>query len=176
MRILRVLTTTLALLAIYTITTSCTDFLVPCDQGGFKGSNKKGFLDDIWTISTVGGAPLPAKGFPIPNSNPQDYLLGGSIELKSRENTGTCDDVKTASGIAIANYLIGDGNQPKFPGSSAAGSFDYNVGTGLITLHAFNKDAPGFISAGEKRMTFIGPVIEDEIPSLITIVFARAGS
>ena len=172
----RVLRTAIVLAAIYASTTNCIDILVPCEAGGAFGTNKKGFLDDIWTISTVNGSPLPAKGFPIPNSKTNDNLRGGSIELKTREKTGKCDDIKSSSGVAIANYLLADSNgQPKFPGSSAAGSFSYDVFTKLLTLTAFNKSVPGFTSANETKLTFLGPVLEDGIPSLITLVFVRAG-
>jgi hypothetical protein len=170
----RTLLAPLALVALALTTTSCLqDWAAPCFKAGSLDPGD-GFLDDIWSIETVAGAPIPHKGYPIPGDKDGNVLLGGSVQFKTRDKVGQCSNPKSSSGIAIASYLLGDASGVSKTGQSASGRFEFTNSTGVITLSAFNKSVPGLVNGS--LMTFIGPVVEDGIPGLISIKFRRAGA
>ena len=127
MQLVRGTFVTLAIAAILG-TTSCSELTNPCPVESFDNDK---FLDGVWGLTTINGAPIPPQGYAAEGGN---YIKAGSIEFKTRRVTGECKDADEMAGIAIIRYANVDVNGKPKPSRTYALAFDYVVKTGIVTL------------------------------------------
>jgi hypothetical protein len=124
----------LLITCIYAVSAACFESVTgPC-YSAVVGNTATGRLDTgVWRVTTINGQ--PAQNFPLPLPSTDDFYAG-SLDFRTLDVTGACDDPAYTSGSVSALYTLKNSSGQFKPTKTYLAIFEYNHRTHTVTITA----------------------------------------